>query len=147
MPDESLPSRSTLPRGERVRRRVDFVRLQSNPSLKVRGPGFLVLATPALDGAVPRRLGIVASKKVGNAVARNRAKRLLRELFRRNKTAFPAGFDFVIVAMPELARSCLADLETKLPGVARELARRARSLERPLPVPDSGSKVGAPESS
>ena len=43
-------------------------------------------------------MGITASKRVGNAVKRNRAKRLIREFFRLNKSGFPPGYDIVISA-------------------------------------------------
>jgi ribonuclease P protein component len=52
-----------------------------------------------------KRLGITVTKKVGNAVKRNRIKRLIREFFRLNKALFPAGNDFIIMAkrnMPPL---------------------------------------------
>jgi ribonuclease P protein component len=52
-----------------------------------------------------KRLGITVTKKVGNAVKRNRIKRLVREFFRRNKALFPADCDVVIMAkrnMPPL---------------------------------------------
>ncbi|GHU55736.1 ribonuclease P protein component [Clostridia bacterium] len=42
------------------------------------------------------RLGITVSKKIGNAVARNRAKRVIRAAYRQ--CYFPVGFDFVVVA-------------------------------------------------
>lgn len=45
-----------------------------------------------------RRLGITVTKKTGNAVKRNRIKRLIREFFRLNKALFPVGHDFVIMA-------------------------------------------------
>ncbi len=44
-----------------------------------------------------KRLGITVTKKTGNAVFRNRMKRLLREFFRRNKDLFPAGHDVVVM--------------------------------------------------
>ena len=44
------------------------------------------------------RLGITASSKVGNAVARNRIKRRVRELFRTRRGEFPAGMDVVVIA-------------------------------------------------
>src|SRR5271157_560142 len=52
-----------------------------------------------------KRLGITVTKKTGNAVRRNRIKRLIREFFRLNKSLFPAGHDVVIMAkriMPPL---------------------------------------------
>ncbi len=45
-----------------------------------------------------KRLGITVTKKVGNAVVRNRLKRLIREFFRRNKDLFPAGHDVIVMA-------------------------------------------------
>jgi ribonuclease P protein component len=52
-----------------------------------------------------RRLGITVTKKAGNAVKRNRIKRLIREFFRLNKDLFPAGHDIIVMAkrnMPPL---------------------------------------------
>ena len=43
------------------------------------------------------RIGITASRKVGNAVRRNRWKRRIREIFRRNKRDIPVGYDFVVI--------------------------------------------------
>lgn len=44
------------------------------------------------------RLGITAGKKIGNAVHRNRAKRIIRQAYRENELNMPIGYDFVIVA-------------------------------------------------
>lgn len=44
------------------------------------------------------RLGITAGKKIGNAVHRNRAKRIIRQAYRENELAMPIGIDIVIVA-------------------------------------------------
>ncbi|MDX9742826.1 MAG: ribonuclease P protein component [Arcobacteraceae bacterium] len=49
------------------------------------------------------KIGFVASKKVGNAVARNRAKRLLRSLMLKNELNLPAG-EFVFVAKEEILK-------------------------------------------
>ncbi|MFN9809143.1 MAG: ribonuclease P protein component, partial [Deltaproteobacteria bacterium] len=53
----------------------------------------------------PPRIGITVTKKVGNAVARNRVKRLVREVFRQERARFPEGCDIVFIAKdgaPEL---------------------------------------------
>lgn len=48
------------------------------------------------------RLGITTGKKVGNAVCRSRARRLIRQAWRENELAAPIGLDIVIVARPRL---------------------------------------------
>jgi len=49
-----------------------------------------------------RRLGIVVSKKIRKATQRNRVKRWIRELFRRNKEWFPPSSDIIIIPHPNL---------------------------------------------
>lgn len=50
------------------------------------------------NGLSCNRFGITAGKKVGNAVMRNRAKRVIRQAYRENELLFPLGIDIVIVA-------------------------------------------------
>jgi len=59
-----------------MRRRADF--LSANRGLRVVCPGFVLLAQP--NGGKGKRYGITVTKKVGNAVVRNRIKRRFREL-------------------------------------------------------------------
>jgi ribonuclease P protein component len=56
------------------------------------------------EGGQPR-VGYVVSRKVGSAVARNRAKRLLREAVRLEGGGIPEGLDLVVVARPSIAGS------------------------------------------
>ncbi len=55
------------------------------------------------NGLKINRLGITASKKIGGAVTRNRAKRRIRELYRANFHLLKTGYDFVIVARAKTA--------------------------------------------
>ena len=59
-------------------RRADF--LAANRGLRIARPGFVLLANP--NGGRGKRYGITITKKVGNAVVRNRMKRRFRELLR-----------------------------------------------------------------
>ena len=61
-----------------------------------------------------KRLGIIASRKVGNAVARNRAKRKIREIFRRHKNLGEQDMDIVVISSSKLVRAPYATLEQKL---------------------------------
>lgn len=57
------------------------------------------------------RFAAAASKKIGNAVARNRAKRLMRELYRLNELKMPIGYDIIFVARPDINDKKLGELE------------------------------------
>lgn len=73
----------------------------------------------AHDNGLPHaRLGLSVSRKVGNAVQRNRWKRLLREAFRMEQQALPAGIDLVAIPRPD-AEPSLAALRRSLRALAR----------------------------
>ncbi len=67
-----------------MRRRADFV--AANRGLRVARPGFVLLTRP--NGGLGKRYGVTVTKKIGNAVVRNRMKRRFRELLRE---ALPAA--------------------------------------------------------
>ena len=71
-----------LPAERKLRRRSEFQRVFDS-GRKSHGRFFTIIAAPAPSSAT--RLGIVASRKLGGAVVRNRAKRLIRETFRTAK--------------------------------------------------------------
>jgi ribonuclease P protein component len=81
---------------ERLRQRADFLAAAAAGS-KVTAPAFLLQARKRTDDG-PVRFGFTVSKKVGNAVERNRVRRRLREvvrLFAGNRTR--TGHDYVLV--------------------------------------------------
>ena len=108
-------------RSERVRRRAEYQRIY-NHGIKVHGAKFTLFRFP--NGTTSGRLGIAATRKLGGAVARNRAKRLIREVFRRNKLA--PGFDIVIVPRRELLGTSLVALEREFRNTLERSARRSR---------------------
>jgi ribonuclease P protein component len=87
--------------------------------------GFLLQARDRADGDPQSRIGFTASKKIGNAVLRNRAKRRLRALAREVLALHAlSGWDYVLVARPEatISRS-YADLRLDLEQALRTIHR------------------------
>jgi ribonuclease P protein component len=107
-------------RAARLRSRAEFTVVQTGGR---RAPGryLTMLGRPNTLGR--DRLGIIASKRVGNAVHRNRAKRRVRELFRHDAHdgTRQASFDFVVIVRSELVRA-------PFPAVAADFQAALRKL-------------------
>lgn len=91
----------------RLRRRAEFLAVQQD-GRKHHGHHVLVLAHKRSDPELVGRLGITVTKKVGNAVVRNRIRRLVREWLRQNGWV-PRGWDLVVVAKDSAARQVHPD--------------------------------------
>jgi len=85
----------SFPKSHRLLNRGDFVNL-NRKGKRYHTTHFVILLLRGEQGF--SRLGISASKRTGNAVTRNRIKRLIREFYRLNKTSFPQGCDIVLSA-------------------------------------------------
>ena len=85
----------TFSKSERLLNRKDFVNL-NRLGKRRHAPHFTVIFKES--GLGTTRLGITATKEVGNSAQRNRIKRLIREFYRLNKAHFPQGYDIVITA-------------------------------------------------
>jgi ribonuclease P protein component len=69
------------------------------------------------------RLGVIASRRVGNAVKRNYGKRIFRELFRRHAGELPTGSELVIVLRSGYDRYTFADLEARFLRACRSIRK------------------------
>ena len=88
----------------------------------------LLVANACENGLPYSRLGLSVSSKVGNAVVRNRWKRLLREAFRLNRARLPAGIDLVLRPKRGAAPDFHA-LLAALPKLAQRVARRLQTSQ------------------
>lgn len=87
--------REKFPKSARLRKRPEFVSL-SRTGKKVHSPHFIVISKSNERGE--SRLGITVSSKVGNALVRNRIKRVVREFFRRRRHNWLPASDIVVIA-------------------------------------------------
>jgi ribonuclease P protein component len=113
---------------ERIRHRAEFQEVYER-GVRIHGRYSTMFILP--NQRAVGRLGIAATKKLGGAVQRNRAKRLIREVFRRNNIAL--GFDVVVVPKRELLDATLNVLEAEY---RNNLDRRVRPRR-----PDGASRV------
>lgn len=90
-------------RHQRLKTAADFQTIKSQGS-RIDGGPFLFCIRPLNDGLTTplRRLGLIVSRKVGNAVVRNHTKRLLREIFRKYNNHLLFRCDLVIIAKPHI---------------------------------------------
>ncbi|MEO1562279.1 MAG: ribonuclease P protein component [Pseudomonadota bacterium] len=103
-----------------LKKRQDF--LACNKGRRQVTAGFVLLGRPRRDGSDAIRVGFTCSKKLGNAVARNRAKRRLREVARLGlPNNGQAGWDYVLIGRPEAT-------------VSRDFASMQTDLSRALNV-------------
>src|SRR3989442_8326563 len=92
-----MTARRVYPKAVRIRRRREFLALQREGRRR-HSTHFVVIQHPS--SSVASRLGVTVSKRVGNAVVRNRVKRLVREVFRHRQAELPPPPDPLVVAKP-----------------------------------------------
>jgi len=118
-----MGKRQGLSRAERLTRTRDFDRVFREG--RRRGGGLLALCL-APNGLPHARLGIALGRAWRGGVARNRAKRLVREAFRTHKDALPPGMDLVVIPRRDWG-------DPPVEEIARELIRLARLSRGAIP--------------
>jgi ribonuclease P protein component len=122
--------RGRFPREQRVRKRREFEAAQAGGRKAT--TSHFVLIVWAREEAGAARLGIVASRKVGSAVVRNRAKRLVREAFRATRELWMSGIDLVVIVRRSLDKMKLADVEQEWRSVRPLAQKRMHEARRDL---------------
>jgi ribonuclease P protein component len=110
--------------GQRLRRNADFRAVREQGRRLDCGAFLLTWRRHPADAApTPARVGVVASRAaVGDAVHRNRAKRRLREIFRKHQADVPPGLDLVLTARAALLRLEFSEVEQRFAAACRRLA-------------------------
>jgi len=112
-------ARQTFHRSRRIRQRREFVELYERGS---RRRGRFMTVFVRFTAGPASRLGVAASKRFGPAVARNRAKRRARELFRL--ASLPRACDVVIVPRREILAAAFSSLQEDFARLVLEGPRR-----------------------
>ena len=97
---------------DRLSKRPEFEKVLAEGKNNRAGKLFTVFSLP--NGLDRKRLGIIASKKVGNAVARNRVKRTIREIFRQIKHQIIPSTDIVVISGKEMVFESYKVIDEKL---------------------------------
>lgn len=100
-----------LPKPHRLHKNKDFQNVFENGQRAVSKSFVLLWAPNSLEVS---RFGIIASKKIGHAVTRHRAARLLRESLRHQLTAIQPGLDFILIARRHLSLKKQPEVEQEL---------------------------------
>ena len=128
-----------LAAAERIRQRPEFERVY-NDGTRSHGRFMTIFVLP--NGGSAPRFGVAATRKLGSAVTRNRAKRLAREVFRRRKLA--VGLDIVIVPRREMLDAPFASLEADYHSTLERCGREGvRAGRQPggRPRPRTASRI------
>ena len=126
----------------RLKQRREFLRVQRSGA-KHHLPHFIAFvsrrrSSGSESGAeLPTRLGITVTRKIGNAVTRNRIKRLVREVFRVRREQLPPGLDLVLVAKQQAAQASYADVVSDFEALLARGARLTQRRSKPKSKPKS----------
>lgn len=114
-----------IPASQRLRKQSEFQQVRKSAH-RIHGGPFVVQLKLSEEGATSLpMLGVIASRRVGNAVKRNRGKRLVREVFRRNADALPRGSSVVVVLRSVYNRYIFAELDAHFTKTCQQILHKA----------------------
>lgn len=114
----------------RIRKRREFQAIQSQ-GRRVVSEHFVFVVAHAAQGESPPRLGITVTRRVGNAVRRNRIKRIVRAAFREGSGLLPTGFDLVVICRRDHPDLSSKDVLRQFRALEKKLKKAMDMLERP----------------
>lgn len=106
---DQKPPRLRFTRAARIKQGRDFTRVRQAGERMV--VGCLIANWQRLPAGAPSRLGVITAGRIGNAVVRTRARRLMRETFRVHQHDLVAPVDLVLVARPSVVGRGFAAVE------------------------------------
>ncbi len=112
-----------VPARQRLRKQAEFLKVRSEGHRVHCGPFIFQCRVVADAAGGTRRLGVIASRRVGNAVKRNYGKRLFREIFRLHQSALPPSCELVIVLRSGFEGRSFAELEARFVRACEQVNR------------------------
>jgi ribonuclease P protein component len=119
-----------FPPSQRVKKRLEFEAAQGSGRKAILPHFVLLLYARSRSGEA--RLGVVASRRIGSAVIRNRAKRLVREAFRATRQLWMPGIDVVVIVRRPLEGMKLEDVRSEWMSRGELVRKRELEAQRDL---------------
>jgi ribonuclease P protein component len=106
-----------LPKNRRIKQGRDFARIKTEG--KRMAQGCVVANWKPMPADSLSRIGVITSRHIGNAVTRNRARRVLREIFRLHQHVMTQPLDLVLVARPSIVGKTFGEVQSDLLTILR----------------------------
>jgi ribonuclease P protein component len=116
-----------IPTSKRLRKPREFQEVRNQGKRILCGPFIFQCRRLSTEAGQVRRFGVIASKRVGNAVKRNLGKRTFRELFRLHELLLPPGSEIVVVLRSSYDRHSFSDLESRFMRACKTISKETET--------------------